>query len=102
MLTPTFDTTGGLDSLYRHRAGLTSSGMDLKPNAFRYHDPNPVPSQGPIAVFGFPLFFLQQGSVEQGTGTFKAARVMVDWLRSEQQRFFDAHPPGGGRASGGR
>jgi len=101
-LEPLFDATGGLDTLYVHHAGSPGSAADGKPNAFRYHDPNPVPAQGPVAVFGFPLFFLEQGSVEQGTGTFKAARVMVDWLRSEQQRFFDTRAPRGGKASGGR
>jgi hypothetical protein len=88
-LKPLFDPTGGLDTLYVHRAGSPNSAVDGKPNAFRYHDPGAIPRQGPVAVFGFPLFFMEQGSVEQGTGTFKAARVMVDWLRSEQQRFFD-------------
>ncbi|MDZ4804392.1 MAG: hypothetical protein SGI90_05995 [Candidatus Eisenbacteria bacterium] len=89
------DRTGGLDSLYRHRTGVTTSGADRKPNAFRYSDPNPVPNQGPVTVFGFPLFLLEQGSVEQGTGTFKAARLTVDWMRSEQQHFLDTRTPHG-------
>ncbi|MDZ4804394.1 MAG: hypothetical protein SGI90_06005 [Candidatus Eisenbacteria bacterium] len=88
MFTPTFDDTRGLDSLYIHRAPRTTSGMDRKPNAFRYRDPGVMPSQGPIAVFGFPLFKLQQGSVADSTGTFSTAKIMLDWLKREQVRYF--------------
>ncbi|TPW09950.1 MAG: hypothetical protein FD129_2038, partial [bacterium] len=62
MTSPIHDGTRGLDSLYIHRAGLTNSGANTKPNAFRYHDPNPIPNQGPVAVFGFPLYYLNQGT----------------------------------------
>jgi hypothetical protein len=93
MFTPSFEATGGLDSLYVHRAGPTS-GMNNKPDAFRYHDPSPVPAQGPVAIFLFPLPFLVPGSVAEGTGTHQAARVMVDWFRSEQQRYFRTNSPG--------
>jgi hypothetical protein len=92
MFVPSFEETGGLDTLYTHRAARATSGMNRKPDAFRYHDPDPVPDQGPVAIFTFPLMALEQGSVEAGTGTFKAARVMLDWFRAEQQRFRDTHP----------
>jgi len=90
MFTPTFDGTFGLDSLYIHRAPRTNSGMDRKPNGFRYHDPNVMPSQGPSVVFGFPLFNLLQGSSTDGTGTFGTARLILDWMKSEQRRYFDS------------
>jgi hypothetical protein len=96
MFTPTFDATGGLDTLYTHRAPRTTSGMHRKPNGFRYADPRPMPTQGPLMVFGFPLFFLQQGSVESGTGTFAASRILIDWLKSEQQRYFATRGAPGG------
>jgi hypothetical protein len=92
MLMPTFEASGGLDSLYVHSASSPTSAADGKPNAFRYRDPDPVPSQGPVAVFAFPLFFLNQGSTGSGTGTFGAARLMLDWFRAEQQRFHDTRP----------
>ncbi|HEX7878448.1 MAG TPA: hypothetical protein VF720_03510, partial [Candidatus Eisenbacteria bacterium] len=95
MFTPTFDVTGGLDTLFTHRAPIATSGMHGKVNAFRYHDPDPIPDQGPVAIFGFPLFFLQPGSVESQTGTFHTARLMIDWLRSEQQRYFLTHSAAG-------
>jgi hypothetical protein len=90
MFQPTFDPSGGLDTLYTYVAIRTISPAHNRPNAFRYADPNPIPSQGPVAVFGFPLHFLQQGSAEQRTGTFGMARTMLEWLRRHHDRYIDS------------
>jgi hypothetical protein len=86
------DPTGGLETMYTHVAAMPNSGTNGRVNALRYRDPAAVPDQGPLAVFGFPVFFLEQGS-ESGTGSFEMARLMIQWLKGEQQRYFDTHPP---------
>jgi hypothetical protein len=91
MFTPTFDPTGGLDTLYTYVAARpTTSPANGRPNAFRYADPNPMPAQGPVAVFGFPLHFLQQGSAADRSGTFGMARTMLEWLRRHHDRYINS------------
>jgi hypothetical protein len=96
MFQPTFDPTGGLDTLYTHGAARTNSSANRRPNAFRYHDPNPLPGQGPVAVFGFPLHFFRQGSAAERTGTFGMAATMLEWLRRHHDEYVasrQATPP---------
>jgi hypothetical protein len=84
MYTPTFDNTGGLDTLYTYVAGRSTSSMNRKPTSFRYFPTDPVPTQGPVAVFGFPLHFLQIGSASEGTGVHGLGKKMIDWLLANQ------------------
>lgn len=96
MFQPTFDATGGLDTLYTYGAARTSSAVNRRPNAFRYHDRNPLPSQGPVAVFGFPLHFFQPGDAAAGTGTFGMAASVISWLRRHHDDYVasrQAAPP---------
>ena len=89
MFEPKFGITG-LDTLYNATTtAAASSFFRNKPIAFRYADPDPVPAQGPVAVFGFPLHFFKQGSVTgsledgtiQGTGVKGMAAAMFRWFR---------------------
>jgi hypothetical protein len=84
MFQPTFDADGGLDTLYTLDTPRSTSSFRGKPTAFRFADPNPVPEQGPIAIFGFPFHLLKQGSAEERTGVKGMARSMMEWLRSHQ------------------
>lgn len=87
MFSPTLDPTGGLDTLYQYVAMRTMQTEPFrgKPTGFRFHDPDPEPRQGPVALFGFPLHYLQNGSVVEGTGVHGMARLMVEWLRQHQR-----------------
>jgi hypothetical protein len=80
---------GGLDSLYVYRTPRPS-GLDGKPNAFRYHDPDPLPVQGPVAVFGFPMALMQPGSAGGPSGSHRTAALLVDWFRGQQRRYFES------------
>jgi hypothetical protein len=86
------DPEGGLEAVYTHVPAVLTSGTNTKVNALRYADPDPVPSQGPVSVFGIPLFFMEQEGTSGPTGSFETARLMLQWLRSQQQRYFDTHP----------
>jgi hypothetical protein len=87
---PTFEPTGGLDTLYTYGAARTNSSANRRPNALRFHDPDPLPGQGPVAVFGFPMHFFQQGSAVEGTGTFGLTASMLAWLRRHHDEFVEA------------
>jgi hypothetical protein len=92
MLQPTFDTEGILDTLYTLSVTpQPSSSFRGKPCAFRAFDPNPVSGHGPVAIFGFPLHFLKQGTVEvvdgklQGSGVKGVAASLFDWFRAQRR-----------------
>jgi hypothetical protein len=87
MMDPVFNASGGLDSLFTYGAAQAASAVHRRPNAFRYADPDPVPDQGPVAVFGFPLHVFEQGSAAEKTGTFGVAATMIDWLKRHHDRF---------------
>lgn len=94
MFQPTFFLDGGLDTLYTAEPLKTQSGFRNKPIAWRYADPNPVPEQGPVGVFSFPMFRMKEGSPWAGpNSTDQAGRnmrgafsAMEDWFRKNQAR----------------
>jgi hypothetical protein len=79
----------GLDTVYVAEETARSSSFLNKPIGFRYADLDPVPEQGPVVVFGFPLHFFKQGSVTgslddgtiQGTGVKGMAAAVFRWFR---------------------
>ena len=88
MFTPVFDQTGGLDTLYTYVPNRTTGAAPFlnRPTALRYHDPNVNPSQGPVAIFGFPTHFLQNGAATatENTGVQGMAKLLVAWLKQHQ------------------
>jgi hypothetical protein len=80
MFEPNFEP--GLDTLYVLQTVLPTSSYRNKPIAFRYADPDPVPAQGPVALFCFPMHLVKQGTGEARTGAAGLARSLIDWFRS--------------------
>lgn len=93
MTTPTFTT--GLDTLYTMVTPSPTSKYRNRAVAFRYLDPDPGSTMGPLAIFGFPFHLLKQGAVQTvqtdegmitiGTGVQGMAASMVRWLHRHQR-----------------
>lgn len=86
MFSPVLDQTGGLDTLYTYTAMRSNSTFQNKPTGFRYHDPDPVPDQGPVAIFGFPTHLMQNGAATatENTGVLGTAKLLIPWLKQHQ------------------
>jgi hypothetical protein len=82
---PTFDPTGGLDTLYTSSPATANSRFKGRPIAFRYFDPDPGATAGAIAIMGFPPHLMRPGSVAAGTGTSTLGARMIDWFRRHER-----------------
>ncbi|MDZ4805425.1 MAG: hypothetical protein SGI90_11245 [Candidatus Eisenbacteria bacterium] len=82
---PTFDATGGLDTLYTSSPTASNSRFRGRPVAFRYFDPDPGARTGAIAIMGFPPHLMKPGSVAAGTGTSTLASRLIDWFRRNER-----------------
>ena len=81
MFQPTFDLSGGLDTLYTAGTTAPNSSFRNRPIGWSYADPTPVKGgQGPVVVLGFPLALMKQGSADRGTGAQALARALRDWF----------------------
>ena len=82
---PTFDATGGLDTLYTSVPAAANSRFKGRPIAFRYFDKDPGARTGAIALMAFPPHLMKPGSVAAGTGTSALGARMIDWFRRHER-----------------
>lgn len=82
---PTYDATGGLDTLYTSVPAASNSRFKGKPIAFRYFDPDPGARTGAIALMSFPPHLMKPGSAAAGTGTSALASRLIDWFRRHER-----------------
>lgn len=91
MFQPTFFLEGGLDTLYTCQPVRSTSGFNNKPIAWRYADPKPIPEQGPVAVFGFPLHRMKDGRPWAGPDTASAPGTHLQGMVSSMVWWFKQH-----------
>lgn len=91
MFQPTFFLEGGLDTLYTYEPTRSNSAFNGKPLAWRYADPKPIPEQGPVAIFGFPLHRMKEGRPWAGPDTSSAPGTHMQGMVSSMVWWFKQH-----------